>query len=92
MITGFFNLYKPRKFNHRFIYYDPRKEALKERQKNSANGITGNEYRHSLHHGSFREEADRLKRNKSKELRRSNIEVIIILSVLLLLVYFLFLL
>ena len=31
MITGFFNLYKPRKFNHRFIYYDPIKEALKER-------------------------------------------------------------
>ena len=28
---GFFNLYKPREYKYRYIYYDPKKEAQKER-------------------------------------------------------------
>jgi len=30
-ILPFYNLRKPRKFDHKPIYYDPRKEALQER-------------------------------------------------------------
>ena len=30
---GLFSLYKPKEYKYRYIYYDPKKEALKEREK-----------------------------------------------------------
>ena len=36
MHTGFFNLYKPREYKFRHIYYDPKKEAAKEREQRLA--------------------------------------------------------
>lgn len=30
---GLFNLYKPKEYKYRYIYYDPKKEASKEREK-----------------------------------------------------------
>ena len=33
---GFFKLYKPKTYNYRYIYYDPKKEAQKEREERYA--------------------------------------------------------
>jgi hypothetical protein len=85
---GFFNLYKPRKYDYRYIYYDPKKEAQKEREKRLAEGQDG-EFKTSIHRGSFREEAARNKNTRGKQSRKSNIRLIMILFVLLLLAYYL---
>ncbi|HOF98800.1 MAG TPA: hypothetical protein P5157_04685 [Paludibacteraceae bacterium] len=92
MTPSFFNIYKPRKYDYRYIYYDPLKEAIKEREKQMAkeNGEQPQqEYKPNLHRGSFREEANRMRGKKSKELRRSNRNVLIILIILLIIAYYL---
>ena len=33
---NFFKLYKPKTYNYRYIYYDPKKEAQKEREEKYA--------------------------------------------------------
>lgn len=86
----FFNIYKPRKYDYHYIYYDPLKEARKERERRMGvtNEDSDKEYRPTLHRGSFREEADKLK-NTYKEVRKTNRNVLIILIILLILAYFL---
>jgi len=88
---GFFNLYKPRKYDYRYIYYDPKKEAQKEREKRMAegNGNSEGKFKSTIHRGSFREEAARNKNSRSNQSNKSNIRLIIILFVLLLLAYYL---
>jgi len=90
MTPGFFNLYKPRKWDHRFIYYDPKKEAQKEREKRLAEGDGSSEavFKTTLHRGSFRDAADKNKNTRKHQSRQSNIRLIIILFILLALVYF----
>lgn len=85
---GFFNIYKPKKYGYRFIYYDPKKEAQKEREKRLTEGNDG-EFKTSIHRGSFRDEAAKNKSSRSSQSGRSNIRLIIILFVLLLLAYYL---
>jgi len=91
MITSFFNIYKPRKYDYHYIYYDPLKEARKERERRMGvtNEDSDKEYRPTLHRGSFREEADKLKKTCTKEVRKTNRNVLIILIILLILAYFL---
>lgn len=91
MITSFFNIYKPRKYDYHYIYYDPLKEARKERERRMGvtNEDSDKEYRPTLHCGSFREEADKLKKTRTKEVRKTNRNVLIILIILLILAYFL---
>ncbi|MBP1676678.1 MAG: hypothetical protein H6Q20_1237 [Bacteroidetes bacterium] len=93
---GFFNLYKPREYKHRYIYYDPEKEALKERQKEwqkemAANDDTAEskEYRPTIRRGTFREMADK-NRNmvKVQEARKANIRLLVIILALLALMYY----
>lgn len=88
---GFFNLYKPRKYDYRPIYYDPKKEAQKEREKRLAEGkeTQEGEFKSTIHRGSFREEAAKNKNSRSNQSRKSNIRLVLILFVLLLLAYYL---
>lgn len=87
---GFFKLHQPREFKHRFIYYDPKKEAQKEREKQMAQSEEGNaEFKTSIHRGSFREQAEKSKHSRRMQSRSSNIRVLIIIALLLALMYFL---
>jgi hypothetical protein len=90
MLTGFFNLYKPREYKFRHIYYDPKKEAAKERERKLAEESNGGgEYQPTIRRGSFREQADRLKSSRSTQSRQSNVRLIIILVFLFAIAYFL---
>jgi len=89
---GFFNLYKPREYKHRYIYYDPEKEALKERQREMAakeDTAENKEYRPTIRRGTFREMADK-NRNivKVQEARKANIRLLVIILALLALMYY----
>lgn len=86
---GFFNIYKPRKYDYRYIYYDPKKEAQKEREKQLAEDKPEGEYKSSIQRGSFRAEASKNKNSRSKQTTISNIRLVLILFVLLLIAYFL---
>ncbi len=87
---GFFKLYKPRTYNYRPIYYDPKKEAQKEREKKYADKEedTG-EFKTSIKRGSFREELNKRNRVYRDNARQSNIRLIIIIALLFLIAYFL---
>ena len=88
---GFFNIYKPRKYDYRYIYYDPKKEARKEREKllSKSDEIKEGEFKSTIHRGTFRAEAAKNKSSRSNQAANSNIRLILILFVLLLLAYYL---
>ena len=88
---GFFNLYKPKEYNYRYIYYDPKKEALKEREKQiaAAEKVRDGEYKPTIRRGTFREMADKNKNFRSQQTRQSNIRLVFILIILLAIAYFL---
>lgn len=87
---GFFNIYKPKQYGYRYIYYDPKKEAQKEREKRLAEGLNKDgEFKSTIHRGSFREEAAKNKSTRSNQAAKSNIRLILILFVLLVLAYYL---
>jgi hypothetical protein len=91
---NFFKLYKPKEYGYRPIYYDPKKEAAKERIKQAAaasenSGESNNEFKSSIHRGSFRELADQHKRTRLSEVRKSNTRLVIIIAILFLIMYFL---
>lgn len=90
---GFFNLYKPKEYGYRYIYYDPKKEAKKEREKRLAEEELGKEaggtFRPGLQKGYLREMAHKNKPNAGSQIRKSNIRLVIILVLLFLLFYFL---
>lgn len=86
---GFFNLYKPRKYDYRYIYYDPEKEKRKEREKQMSGEEEKGEYRPSIQRGTFREMAQKnLERTRSEQRRNSNIRLIFIILALLACAYF----
>lgn len=89
---GFFNLHKPLVYKYKPIYYDPKKEAQKERMKAAGDSSKAEEdgtYRPSIKRGTFREMSNKMGGSKHEELRKSNIRLLIILSVLLIIAYFL---
>ncbi len=87
---GFFNLYKPKEYNYRFIYYDPKKEAQKEREKKTeaSEKKSNGEYKPSIRRGTFREMADKNKNFRTQQTRQSNIRLIFIIIILLAIAYF----
>ncbi len=91
MTPGFFNIYKPRKYGYRYIYYDPKKEAQKEREKRLAEMETNpdEEFKSTIHRGSFREEYERNKTSRSSQNTSSNLRTILILAILIAIAYFL---
>ncbi|MDD3320020.1 MAG: hypothetical protein PHS59_01090 [Paludibacter sp.] len=87
---GFFKLYKPRKYDYRYIYYDSKKEAQKDREKRLAEeGENGAEFRSTIKRGTFRAEAAKNKSSRSREIGKSNIRLVLIIFFLLLLAYYL---
>ncbi len=86
---GFLNLYKPREYGYRYIYYDPKKEEKKEREKMRANA-NNESYQPTLRRGIFREMADKNK-NKNfrvEQMRKSNLRLVIILFAMLAILYY----
>ena len=88
MITGFFKLYKPRTYNYRYIYYDPKKEAQKEREEKYADKDENGEFKTSITRGSFREHRNQQNRAYRDNVRQANIRLVIIIAVLFLITYF----
>ncbi len=88
---GIFNLYKPKEYNYRYIYYDPKKEAIKEREKKTttADKVREGEYKPTIRRGTFREMADKNKNFRNQQTRQSNIRLVFILIILLAIAYFL---
>jgi len=90
---GFFNLHKPLQYKYRYIYYDPKKEALKERENamNEAGKPVESDnagYKPSIQRGTFREMANRRGDRRAAE-KQSNIRLIVIIVALLAVMYFL---
>ena len=89
---GLFNLYKPKEYKYRYIYYDPKKEASKEREKKLEESKANEDgtYRPTIiKRGAFREMANQNKSIRREQARRSNIRIFIILALLLAITYFL---
>ena len=89
---GLFNLYKPKEYKYRYIYYDPKKEASKEREKKMEESKTNADGSYKptiLKRGAFREMANQNKSIRREQARSSNIRIFIILALLLAITYFL---
>ena len=88
---GFFKLYKPREYNYRYIYYDPKKEAQKEREEKYAkkDEQSNGEFKPSIKRGSFRAMRNEQQRIYRDNNRQANIRLIIIIARLFLIAYFL---
>ena len=89
---GLFNLYKPKEYKYRYIYYDPKKEASKEREKKMEESKTNADGTYKptiLKWGAFREMANQNKSIRREQARSSNIRIFIILALLLAITYFL---
>lgn len=85
---GFFKLYKPKTYNYRYIYYDPKKEAQKEREEKYASKDENGEYKPTIRRGTFREELNMRNKAYRDNARQSNIRLVIIIGVLFLIAYF----
>lgn len=90
---GFFNIYKPKEYKPRYIYYDPKKEAKEERdrQREKETDLDENtEYRPKiLKRGAFREMADKNKNLRREQSQKSNTRIVIIIVILLAFAYLL---
>lgn len=92
----FYNQKKPRGFNHKPIYYDPRKEALDERvqkvKREIGEPIDDAEYKPNLK-GAFRNETEHLNRkdeNPHKYSSAMSIRLGVALVLLVVLMYYLY--
>jgi hypothetical protein len=87
---GFFNLHKPLQYKYRYIYYDPKKEAQKEReQRNSDQKKDVNEgFKPFIQRGTFREMANHQQSRRSSVMQ-SNVRLVVIILILVLIMYFL---
>lgn len=85
---GFFNLYKPREYGYRYIYYDPKKEEKKEKERLRASENEGT-HKPTLRRGVFREMADKNKNYRTEQMRKSNLRLVIILFAMLAILYYL---
>jgi hypothetical protein len=87
---GFFKLHKPLQYKYRYIYYDPKKEAQKEReqQNNSGKEETG-EYKRIIERGTFRRMANQNRQDRRLGVMQSNVRLVVIILILLAVMYFL---
>jgi hypothetical protein len=91
---SFFKLHKPLVYKYKPVYYDPKKEAQKERmrkmEQDEQTDVKQEGYQPKvLRRGAFREMAERNRNSKQVQSRQSNIRLIIIIMILLLIAYFL---
>lgn len=97
---SFFNVRRPRQYEHKPIYWDPRKEALEERisKINHELGITEEnpeDYKPTIK-GTFIEGTTHLKKSKSKgdtvrDRVYKNMRLLLVLSILAVIFWYLFL-
>jgi hypothetical protein len=94
----FYNVRKPRQFDYKPLYYDPRKEAMEERKlkvkRELGLPITGEEYKPQLK-GSFVQGTSHLKKSRlrgddTRSRQYKNIRLALILSLLLMALWFFF--
>lgn len=99
-IFNFYNMRKPRLYEHKPIYYDPRKEALEKRihKVKMELGVeeTDNEQRKEAIRGSFIEGTTHLKKSKNKgdDIRSrvyKNMRLLLILAILGVILWYFFL-
>lgn len=99
-IFPFYNVRKPRQYDHKPIYWDPRREALEERirkihqQLNKEEGTNPEEYRPSIK-GTFIEGTSHLKKSISRgdtprDRTSRNMRLLLILVILLIVFWWLF--
>lgn len=88
---GFFDFHKPLEYKYKYIYYDPKKEAQKEREKRFADAKGENgEFKSSIRRGTFREVADKTRGgSRTKQNKQSNIRLVVIILILFLVFYLL---
>lgn len=90
---NFFKLHKPLVYKYKPIYYDPKKEAMKERQKqmdDAGKATDDGSYRPTvLRKGAFRDIADKNRNSRASDIKKSNVRLIIIILILFLIAYFL---
>lgn len=89
---GLFSVRKPRGFHHNYIYYDPRKEKLKEideRAKRELGILPPKEFKPEDIRGKFLNATTRVKRRKEGGKHvSSGILIMIIVALILLMHYF----
>lgn len=84
---GFFKVNKPRRFNHRYIYYDERKEKLakmEDQAKRDLGMLPEKEFNPEDIRGKFVEGTTHLKRRKQSGRKPVHVGIILIIIVLLL--------
>ncbi|KAB2822807.1 MAG: hypothetical protein BGP01_01155 [Paludibacter sp. 47-17] len=88
---GFFSLHKPLQYKYRYIYYDPKKEAQKEREQkmNDRPDEQDGGYKRIIQRGTFREMANQRRGERRSSVMSSNIRLVVIIVILLLVMYFL---
>ena len=89
---GLFSLYKPKEYKYRYIYYDPKKEARDEREKQreaADKRAESGEYQPTIRRGTFREMAQRNSKTRSDMSRQSNMRLVVIMALLFAIAYFL---
>ncbi|MDR3252489.1 MAG: hypothetical protein LBT35_02875 [Tannerella sp.] len=98
-VFNFYNVRKPRQYNHSPIYYDPRKEALEKRihKVKAEMGVEETDYEQYKEaiRGSFIEGTTHLKksRNKGDDIRNrvyKNMRLILVLAILAAVFWYLF--
>ena len=99
-IFSFYNMRKPRQFDHKPIYFDPQKEALEKRinkvKREMGYEVTDYEQLKEEIRGSFIEGTSHLKKSRTRgdDVRNrvyKNMRLLLILSVLMFLLWFYFL-
>ena len=99
-VFSFYNMRKPRQFDHKPIYFDPRKEALEKRIRKVKWELGVEEPDFELYkeeiRGSFIEGTSHLKKSKEKgdDIRNrvyKNMRLLLVLSILGFLLWFFFL-
>ncbi|MCD7975805.1 MAG: hypothetical protein LUG51_01120 [Tannerellaceae bacterium] len=97
-LFSFYNVRKPRQYEHKPIYYDPRKEAMEERVRKVKRemGIeeAEEEYKPSIK-GTFVQGTSHLKKSRmkgedSRSRKYKNVKLAVILILLAILFWFLF--
>lgn len=85
-ILRFFRLPKPKKFEYTPLYYDPKKEAMQERERRISSELTGEalseeDYANRIK-GSMRSPSKRKQKDQKSDARTSNIRIVLIILVL----------
>jgi hypothetical protein len=94
----FYNVRKPRQFDYKPLYYDPRKEAMEERKlkvkRELGMEISDEEYKPQIKgtfvQGTTHLRKSRLRGDNTRSRQYKNVRLVVILSILLMALWFFF--